>query len=244
MGVHNILINETRKEFIDPNSLGCLYKPNELAWNDVGSVVSMSKAWHFLTNEFVTVPYPWKDKSKCKLIRSDSKIWDIVNKFGSWSGDHVRWDILENYYTKDHLETLGGKKYIAIHSVATKQVELNGYEQLVEPIYKSIGHEVRSMFEFWHNENTIREYDIGKPVAQKIEDEEYYSLEFIPWNFGHTYLERKKEARKWGEDYPYLRVSHKYILKYRDGRKKFWDGMINTSDKEAIKNIKKLKEAE
>ena len=181
MGVHNILINETRKEFIDPNSLGCLYKPNELAWNDVGSVVSMSKAWHFLTNEFVTVPYPWKDKSKCKLIRSDSKIWDIVNKFGSWSGDHVRWDILENYYTKDHLETLGGKKYIAIHSVATKQVQLNGYEQLVEPIYKSIGH---------------------------------------------------------------LRVSHKYILKYRDGRKKFWDGMINTSDKEAIKNIKKLKEAE
>lgn len=240
MGITNILINETKKEYICPASLGLAGKPMELAWNDTGSIVSMSKAWQFLTNDFINAPLPYKDKYK--LVRKDAKIWDLVSRFGSWSGDEIRWDYLDRYHMKYKTVIMEGKKYLTSSDIALEQIRLHdSYQQLVEPIYKNIGAEVRNMFEYWHNTNTIREYEIGKPRAENIEDEEYYTLKFYPHNFGKTYRERLKEAKEfYGDKAPFLFIGCKFILKYTDGRVDFWGGMLDTSDKKAVKNVKKL----
>lgn len=240
MGITNILVNETKKEYICPDSLGLFGKPMELAWNDTGSIVSMSKAWQFLTNDFIDAPLPYK--SKYKLARKDAKIWDLVNRFGSWAGDEIRWDYNDNYYTKDKVVVMDGKKYLETSAIAKEQIKLHdSYQQLVEPIYKNIGAEVRAMFEYWHNENTIREYRIGKPYAENIEDEEYYTVKFCAENWGKTYRERLKQAKEYhGDKAPYLFISCKFILKHTDGRVDFFGGMLDTSDKEAVKNVKKL----
>ena len=240
MGITNILVNETKKEYICPDSLGLFGKPMELAWNDTGSIVSMSKAWQFLTNDFIDAPLPYK--AKYKLARKDAKIWDLVNRFGSWAGDEIRWDYNDNYYTKDKVVVMDGKKYLETSAIAKEQIKLHdSYQQLVEPIYKNIGAEVRAMFEYWHNENTIREYRIGKPYAENIEDEEYYTVKFCAENWGKTYRERLKQAKEYhGDKAPYLFISCKFILKHTDGRVDFFGGMLDTSDKEAVKNVKKL----
>ena len=240
MGITNILVNETKKEYICPDSLGLFGKPMELAWNDTGSIVSISKAWQFLTNDFIDAPLPYK--SKYKLARKDAKIWDLVNRFGSWAGDEIRWDYNDNYYTKDKVVVMDGKKYLETSAIAKEQIKLHdSYQQLVEPIYKNIGAEVRAMFEYWHNQNTIREYRIGKPYAENIEDEEYYTVKFCAENWGKTYRERLKQAKEYhGDKAPYLFISCKFILKHTDGRVDFFGGMLDTSDKEAVKNVKKL----
>jgi hypothetical protein len=238
MGITNILVNETKKEYICPSSLGLFGKPMELAWNDTGSVVSMSKAWQFLTNAYIEAPLPYKDKYK--LVRKDAKIWDVVNRFGSWAGDVIKWDYEDRYHTKYDIETIDGKKYLTSSAIALEEIMLDdNYPQLIEPIYKNIGTEVRAMFEYWHDTHSIREYKIGKPFAKNVEDEEYYTLKFYADNFNKTYRERLKEAKSRGDKAPILFIDYTHVLKYTDGRVAFLDSVIDTSDEEAVKDINK-----
>jgi hypothetical protein len=241
MGISTVLLNETKKEFLMPMHIGDdADKPGEIAsnWN---SPITMQQALYLLTNP---------DASRLGVctsndIKNKTKLFQGFETIGRWYGDKISWSALDWMHNKKEIKK-GTKNYKEITELAHNIVEnkdniksISGKEIkediLINP-YKSIGEEVRNMFEFYYADYNIRGYQIGIPDVGDIDEERYFKIKFCR----NTAYDRFR--RDYTDTNPLYRYTFKYVeAPYKGGRAHFFGSMIDTSTKEGQDKIKDAK---
>jgi hypothetical protein len=241
MGISTVLLNETKKEFLMPMHIGDdADKPGEIAsnWN---SPITMQQALYLLTNP---------EASRLGVctsndIRNNTKLYQGYKTIGRWYGDKISWSAWDYMYEKQETKK-GTKNYNEVTELAHDIVEnkdniksISG-EDIKENIlinpYKSIGEEVRNMFEFYYADYNIRGYQIGIPDTGNIDDERYFKIKFCR----NTAYDRFR--RNYTDTNPLYRYTFKYVeAPYKGGRAHFFGSMIDTSTKEGQDEIKDAK---
>ena len=245
MGISAVLLNETKKEFLMPMHIGeDLDKPAEIASN-WHSPITMQQALYLLTNP---------DASKLgtctsKDIKNNTKLFQGFKTMGSWNGDTISWSAWDWLYYKEEIKK-GTKNYKEITEVAHNIVEnkdnvksISG-ENIEEDIlinpYKSIGEEVRNMFEFYYADYGIRGYQIGIPDNGNIDEERYFKIKFCR-NKAYDKFHKAHYSFK-GNNKPLYKHTYQFVeAPYKGGRAHFWGSMIDTNTKEGQEKIKDAK---